>query len=61
MLIKATYNQIHGQTGVKASASGTDWKLMAFDEEASLWDSMANVFGQVHFNQHNLVTIILFQ
>ena len=61
MPIKATYNQIYSQSGVKAGASGTDWKLVAFNEETSLRDSMANVFGQVHFNQHNLLTLILFQ
>ena len=61
MLIKATYNQIHGQSGVKTGASGTDWELVASDKETSLWNSMANVFGQVHFNQHNLLTLILFQ
>ena len=56
MPIKATYNQIHGQSSVKSGASGTDWKLMAFDKETSLWNLMANVFSQVHLNQHNLLT-----
>lgn len=61
MLVKDVQNQIDDQAAIKAGASGTNWKLVAFDKETSFRDSMANKFCEIHDStQDNIIKIIIY-